>query len=125
MAEEGNDERFVDLDNLPPFISPFPILQPDDLDHNEAQRILKEEDEQIKNTGVEAFIIERNPREGLEGPPLSLKQCKALVPDSFVRTTLFREPDTSHNKNPKRTYQPALSLLQHVELSKIILERFV
>ena len=59
MAEEGNDEHVVNLEDLPPFNSPFPILQRDDLDYNKAQCILKEEDEQIKIMETNA-VAKRN-----------------------------------------------------------------
>ena len=119
------EDEWRDFEDIPPFVAPYPILQPGDLDHDQAQCILKDKDIQIKNTGVDAFMVERPPREGLEGPPLSLEQCKALVPDSFVRNHLFRQSDTSRQKNPKWKYPPSLSMLQHVELSKVILERFI
>ena len=105
------EDEWRDFDDIPQVTAPFPILHPDDLDHDQAQRILKDKDIRIKNTGVDAFMVERPPREGLEGPPLSLEQCKALVPDTFVRTHLFRQPDTSRQKNPKRKYPPSLSML--------------
>ncbi len=123
--EEGLDDQWENLEDIPPIITPFPILQPDDLDYNEAQCILKEEDIRIKRTGVDTCVFDRPAREGLEGPPLSLDQCKALVPDIFVRTQLFRPSDPQRQKNPKRKYPPSLSQLQHVNLSKIILERFI
>ena len=119
------EDKWRDFEDIPAFVAPYPILQPEDLDHNQAQRILKEEDIRIKNAGVDAFMVERPPREGLKGPPLSLEQCKALVLDSFVQNHLLRQPDTSRQKNPKQKYPPSLSMLQHVELSKVILERFI
>ena len=87
--EDTENEQWRDVEDLPPFITPYSILQPKDLDHDQAQRLLKDKDKHIKNIGVDAFMVESPPREGLEGPPLSLEQCKALVPDSFVQTQLF------------------------------------
>ena len=71
--EDQHDDWFYNIEYIPLFIAPFPILEPEALEHDEPQCILKEEDQRIKNTGVEAFMIERPPREGLEGSPLSLQ----------------------------------------------------
>ena len=71
------------------------------------------------------FTYQRQERDDLVGPPLSLEQCKNLVPDSFVRNQLFRPVDRSKQKNPNRKYPPKLSDLQHIGLSRILLERFV
>ena len=62
------EDKWRDFEDIPPFVAPYPILQPEDLDH--AQRILKDKDIQIKNTGLDAFMVERPAREGLEGSPL-------------------------------------------------------
>ena len=62
--EDQHDDWFYNIEDIPPFIAPFPILELEALNHDEAQRILKEEDQRIKNTCVEAFMIERPPKEG-------------------------------------------------------------
>jgi hypothetical protein len=119
------DPNWVDIEDIPNPTVPYPVLAPEDLDHREAQRILKNEDERIAQTGTEFFNAPRPQKDGLEGPPLSLEQCKSLVPDSFVRSHLFLPVDRSKQKNPKRRYPPKLADLQHVGLSRILLERFV
>ena len=84
--EDLQDDVWEEIQDIPNFVTPYPILAPDDLDHNEAQKILKAKDRRLKSTGVDTFTYERPSREGLEGPPLSLEQCKNLVLDGFVRT---------------------------------------
>ena len=90
MAKEWDDkERWQNIEDISPLNIPYPTLSPDAIDHRVTQQILKEEDKRIMSISLETFTYERPARDGLEGPPLSLEQCKALVPESFVRTQLF------------------------------------
>ena len=120
-----DSQEWQDIDDIQLPTMPYPVLAQEDLDHKEAQRHLKEEQERLSQGGDEVFQTIRLPKDGLVGPPLNLEQCKNLVPDSFVRNHLFRPVDRSKQKNPKRKYPPKLSNLQHVGLSKILVERFV
>ncbi len=90
------------------------------LDHGEAQRLLNADRERYGN---EDFVIltqvDEEP-EGLEGEPLTLKEVKKLCPNHFVRDSLFRISGRAKETAPLK-----LSDLQHVDLAKVLLQRFI
>ena len=63
-AQEAQEDTWEDIRDIPKFVTPYLILAPDDLDHNEARRILKDENMRLKSTRVETFTYKRPPMEG-------------------------------------------------------------
>lgn len=102
-----------------------PTINEGDINYQEAQRIVAEETSRLRNPNLERVDVLPIANRQLIGPPLSLERCRELCPASFVTNTLFRPRDPSKQKDPKRKYQPKLSDLQHVGLSRVLLEKFV
>ena len=99
-----------------------PKINKGDINYQEAQRIVAEETRRLPNPNLEHINVIPIANRQLIGPPLSLERCRELCPASFVTNTLFRPRDPTKQKDPKRKYQPKLSNLQHVGLSRVLLE---
>lgn len=89
------------------------------LDHDESQRILKEESLRVGDQDLSTFFEEVEDA-GLEGDPLSLKQVRKLCPNHFVRETLFRISGRAKETAPLK-----LSDLQHTGLARTLIARFI
>lgn len=120
MAQE-EDYDWTVLNNA--FVPP-PINE-GDINHVEAQRIVSEERTRLRNPQLENVVVPPVEERELLGPPLSLDGCRELCPTTFVQNTLFRPRDTTKQKDPNRKYQPKLSDLQHVGLSRVLMQKFV
>lgn len=122
---ENEDINWDTFEELPQGTYNPPTINEGDIDHNEAQRIVTAERSRLRNPQLERLDAPLLQDRQLIGPPLSLDRCRELCPAHFVTNTLFRPRDPSKQKDPKRKYQPKLSDLQHVGLSRVLLQKFV
>lgn len=125
MERISNDDVHWSQLSAPEVGFQVPAINEGDINFEEAQRIVAEETSRLRNPNLENVIAPPIADRQLIGPPLSLERCRELCPASFVTNTLFRPRDPSKQKDPKRKYQPKLSDLQHVGLSRVLLEKFV
>lgn len=123
LQEDDIDWEHMNDVPLPPY--QVPIINEGDLNHDEAQQIITQEKSRLRNPQLEQIHHTTADDRVLVGPPLTLEGCRTLCPTEFVKSTLFRPRDPSRQKDPKRRYQPKLSDLQHVGLSRVLMQRFV
>ncbi|KAI5075179.1 hypothetical protein GOP47_0009255 [Adiantum capillus-veneris] len=71
-----------------------------ELDHEESQRILREESLRYGAQDLSLFFVEAVEREGLEGEPMKLEDVRKCCPSFFVKDILFRRSGRAKATTP-------------------------